>query len=221
MTSSRVRVHNFTISLDGFGTGEGQSLETPFGHGGHLMSWALPTRTFRSMGIPGDGEPTAGVDDTYARGWGNGIGVEIMGRNKFAPKDGPWPDESWTGWWGDNPPFHTPVVVLTSTPREPLHLEGGNSFYFFDGEPAAALEYARELAPGLDVRIGGGATTLREFLKADLIDDMHLVVAPILLGRGERLWDGLEGLETRFAIESVVSPSGVTHMTFARHPRGD
>jgi dihydrofolate reductase len=120
------------------------------------------------------------------------------------------------GWWGDNPPFHTPVVVLTHHPRPPLILEAGNSFHFVDAEPAAALEQARALAGGLDVRIGGGATTIRQFLEADLIDQMHIVLVPILLGRGERLWDRLEGLEQRFTIEAAPSPSGVIHLTFAR-----
>lgn len=216
-TTSRVRVHNYSISLDGFGTGEGQSLETPFGHAGQrLMTWAFPTRTFQDMGMHGDEPPTDGIDESFARTWANGIGVEIMGRNKFAPKDQPWPNDEWEGWWGPNPPFHTPVVVLTSQPRAPLHLEGGTSFHFFDGPPDAALAFARELAPGTDVRIGGGAITIREFLAAGLIDELHLVVVPIILGRGERLWDGLEGVEEQFDIESVVSPSGVTHLKLAR-----
>jgi dihydrofolate reductase len=214
---SRVRVHNFSISLDGFGVGEGQQLDAPFGHAGHrLLEWAFPTRTFTQMGFHGDATGTAGVDEAFASRWNAGIGAEIMGRHKFAPKDEPWPDDTWRGWWGDDPPFHTPVVVLTRQPRLPLHLDGGNSFHFLDAEPAEALARARELAGGLDVRIGGGTTTLREFLRADLIDEMHIVVVPILLGRGERLWDGLEGLEDRFRIESLTSPSGVIHLTWNR-----
>ncbi|HEV2887375.1 MAG TPA: dihydrofolate reductase family protein [Jatrophihabitans sp.] len=214
---SLVRVHNFSISLDGFGVGEEQRLEAPFGHAGHrLVTWALPTRTFKRMGITGEGEGSVGVDEAFASRWATGIGVEIMGRNKFAPQQGPWPDEEWRGWWGDNPPFHTPVVVLTHHPRPPLEMEGGTTFYFVDAEPAAALEQARDLAGDLDVRIGGGATTIRQFLQADLVDEMHIVVVPILLGRGERLWDGLEGLEERFHIEAVTSPSGVIHLTFWR-----
>ena len=214
---SIVRVHNFSVSLDGFGVGEGQRLEAPFGHAGHrLLQWAIPTRTFTQMGFHGDQEGTVGIDEAFASRWNTGIGAEIMGRNKFGPKPGPWPDPDWRGWWGDNPPFHTPVVVLTHHPRPPLELEGGTVFHFLDAEPAEALARARELAGDLDVRIGGGTTTVREFLRADLIDELHIVVVPILLGRGERLWDGLEELEQRFSIEAVTSPSGVIHLTFSR-----
>lgn len=214
---SRVRVHNFTVSLDGFGVGEGQRLDEPFGHAGErLMSWAFPTRTFRRMGLPGEGDGTVGVDEAFAGRWADGIGAEIMGRNKFAPLSEPWPNDDWRGWWGENPPFHTPVVVLTSRPRPPLEMEGGTTFHFVDAAPDEALRFARELADGRDVRIGGGTTTVREFLTADLIDELHIAVAPILLGRGERLWDGLEGLEQRFEIEPVASPSGVVHLTLTR-----
>jgi dihydrofolate reductase len=212
---SKVRVHNFAVSLDGFATGEGQSLQTPFGHaGGRLMEWFFGTRAFRSMnGKDGGSE---GVDNAYAAAWGPGIGAEIMGRNKFGPQRGPWPDEEWKGWWGDNPPFHTPVFVLTHHPRPTLEMEGGNTFHFIDATPAEALAQARAAAGGLDVRIGGGPSTVREFLAADLIDHLHVVLVPIVLGRGVRLWDGLESLESRFTVESVTTPSGVTHLTFAR-----
>lgn len=214
---SLVRVHNFTISLDGYGTGEGQSLEAPFGHAGpRLMRWAFGTRTFREMGLPGDGPGSRGLDDAFASNWAEGIGVEIMGRNKFGPQRGPWTDEEWTGWWGDEPPFRTPVVVLTHHPRPVVEKAGGTSFHFLDADPATALAYARELAPGLDVRIGGGVTTVRQFLAADLIDHLHLVQAPIVLGRGERLWDGLEGLEERFDVEATSSAGGVVHLVLTR-----
>ena len=214
---SLVRVQNFSISLDGFGVGEDQRLEAPFGHAGaRLLEWAIPTRTFTDMGLHGKQEGAAGVDEVFASRWNTDVGAEIMGRNKFAPKPGPWPDDSWRGWWGDNPPFHTPVIVLTHRPRPPLELEGGTTFYFINAEPAEALRQARELAGGLDIRIGGGTTTIREFLQADLIDEMHIAVVPIILCRGERLWDGLEGLENRFHIEAVASPSGVIHLTFWR-----
>jgi dihydrofolate reductase len=212
---SKVRVHNFAVSLDGFATGEGQSLEAPFGHaGGRLMEWFFGTRAFQSMnGKDGGSE---GVDNAYASAWGLGIGAEIMGRNKFGPHRGVWQDEEWKGWWGDNPPFHTPVFVLTHHPRPTLEMEGGNTFHFIDASPAEALAQARDAAGGLDVRIGGGPSTVRQFLAADLIDHLHVVLVPIVLGRGVRLWDGLESLEDRFTVESVTTPSGITHLTFTR-----
>jgi len=212
---SRVRVHNFSVSLDGFGTGEGQSLEAPFGHAGSsLHEWFFPTRSFYEMqGEPGGG---TGIDDALASNWGPGIGAEIMGRNKFGPQRGPWEDEEWKGWWGEDPPFHTPVFVLTHHPRPSIEMTGGTTFHFIDASPGEALKVARESAGGLDVRIGGGPSTVRQFLGADLIDHLHLAIVPIVLGRGERLWDGLEQLEQRFNVESVSSPSGVIHLTFTR-----
>src|SRR5579872_6800773 len=212
---SRVRVHNLSVSLDGFATGEGQSLEAPFGHaGGRLMEWFFGTRTFHGMhGTPGG---STGADDAFASNWGPGIGAEIMGRNKFGPQRGPWTDEEWKGWWGEEPPFRTPVFVLTHHLRPSIQMKGGTTFHFTDASPAQALAAARAAAPGLDVRIGGGPSTIRQFLAANLIDHMHIALVPILLGRGESLWDGLDGLEERFAIESVSSPSGVTHLTFTR-----
>jgi len=211
-----LRAHNIAVSLDGFGTGEGQSLETPFGHAGHrLMQWFMPTRTFTEM--TGQGPTgTTGVDDAFAAASWSGIGAEIMGRNKFAPQDGPWPDPDWQGWWGDEPPFHTPVIVLTHRPRPDLVL-GDTTFLFRDTSPEEALAEATELAGGLDVRLGGGPSTIREFLDADLVDHLHLVVAPIVLGRGVRVWDGQEGLEDRFAIESTASSSGVVHVVMTRN----
>ncbi|KQQ08543.1 dihydrofolate reductase family protein [Rathayibacter sp. Leaf296] len=217
---SLVRVHNFSISLDGFGAGEGQTLEAPFGHAGHrLMGWAMGTRTFRDMGLPGDGPGSRGVDDAFASAWGEGIGAEIMGRHKFGSQRGPWEDEQWRGWWGEDPVFRTPVVVLTHHPRPTLEMAGGTSFHFVDADPATALAMARELAGGGDVRIGGGVATVRQFLEADLIDHLHVVVVPIVLGRGERLWDGLEGLEERYSVEATPSPSGVVHLVLTRRAR--
>jgi dihydrofolate reductase len=212
---SRVRVHNFAVSLDGFGTGEGQSLEQPFGHAGQrLLEPILKTRTFRNMhGEPGG---TNGVDEAFANNWATGIGAEIMGRNKFGPQRGPWVDEDWKGWWGDDPVFHAPVFVLTHNARPTLEMEGGTTFHFIDATPVEALRIAKDAAGELDVRIGGGPSTVRQFLAADLIDDMHIVINPIVLGRGERLWDGFEGLEERFDLEAVSSPSGLTHLTFTR-----
>ncbi len=219
---SRVRVHNFSISLDGFGTGEGQQLDAPFGHAGsRLLEWAFETRTFREMGLHGQSPASYGVDEAFASQWATGIGVEIMGRNKFGPQRGPWTDEEWKGWWGDDPVFHTPVVVLTHHPRPTLEMAGGTTFHFVDADPVAALEQARVLAGGRDVRIGGGVSTIRAFLAADLIDHLHIVVVPIVLGRGERLWDGLEGLEGRFDIEATPSPSGALHLVFTRRTPRD
>ncbi len=211
---SLARVQNFSLSLDGFGTGEGQSLEAPFGHAGHrLHEWVFAARFGRQMlGQPGG---TRGVDDAFLQQFAPGIGAEIMGARKFGPP-GWHEDPAWKGWWGANPPFHTPVFVLTHHPRPPLVMEGGTTFHFIDAPPARALETARAAAGGQDVRIGGGVTTLRAFLSAGLIDHMHIVVVPILLGRGVRLWDGLEGIEKDYKVEAISAPSGVTHMTFTR-----
>lgn len=206
---SRVRVHNFSISLDGFATGEPQSLEAPFGHAGQrLHEWMIRTRFWSEQG-------SDGLDNAFAQQHSQGIGAEIMGANKFGPP-GWHEDPEWRGWWGPNPPFHTPVFVLTHHVRPPLEMEGGNVFHFVDASPDEGLAMASEAAGDLDVRIGGGATVLREFLAAGLVDYMHLVQVPILLGRGVRLWDGLEGLEDGYRVEFVSSPSGVTHITFDR-----
>ena len=215
----QVRVDNFSISLDGFGTGEGQTFEDPFGHAGHrLHQWMFATRFGRSMmGQPGG---STGVDDAFAQRHDQGVGAEIMGRNKFAASRGPWTDlgtdDEWRGWWGPNPPSHTPVCVLTHHAGPPLELGGGTTFHFVDASPAEALELARAAAGDLDVRLGGGPSSIRDFLAADLVDRMHLVQVPILLGRGERLWDGLEGTDERFDVETVASPFGVVHLEFTR-----
>lgn len=216
---SVTRVHNLAISLDGYGTGEGQRLEAPFGHAGmRLMQWFFPTYTFQSQTGHRERQPidpASEPDDVFARRWADGIGAEIMGANKFGPPG--WQDDpAWTGWWGDEPPFHTPVFVLTHRPRPSLEMDGGTTFHFLDASPQDALDAARAAAAGLDVRIGGGPTTVNEFLAADLVDHLHVVVVPILLGRGVRLWDGLEGLEQRFTVASTTTPSGVTHITFDR-----
>ncbi len=172
---SLVRVHNLGVSLDGCGTGESQALDATFGHAGtRLLEWAIETRTFHDMhGNPGGG---FGVDEALASNWGPGIGAEIMGRGKFGPQNGPWSDDEWKGWWGENPVFHTPVFVLTHHPRPAMKMEGRTTFHFIDASPAEALAAAREAAGGLDVRIGGGPSTIRQFLAADLIDHMHLVL---------------------------------------------
>ncbi|WP_433364686.1 dihydrofolate reductase family protein [Actinoplanes sp. CA-142083] len=212
---SRLRVHNFAISLDGYGTGEGQSREAHFGHAGdRLHRWMFATRWWDPSG-------TSGVDDAFVSRHDPDIGAEIMGAGKWG-HPGWHEDPDWKGAWGDNPPFHTPVFVLTHHPRPPIEMDGGTTFHFVDGSPAEALAAAREAAGGKDVRLGGGPTVIREFLAVGLVDHMHVVVVPILLGRGVRLWDGLEGLENDYQIESTPSPSGVTHLTFtARGGRTD
>ena len=208
-------MHNLGVSLDGYATGENQSLEAPFGHAGtRLMEWFFETETFQQM--HGENAGARGIDDALASQWGTGIGAEIMGRNKFGPQRGPWQDHEWQGWWGENPPFHTPVFVLTHHPRPSLKMAGGTTFHFIDASPEEALRQAREAAGGLDVRIGGGPTVVRQFLEADLVDHLHVAVTPVLLGRGVRLWDGLEGLEARYRVESLTAPSGVTHIIFDR-----
>jgi dihydrofolate reductase len=211
---SLARVQNFSISLDGFGTGEPQSLEAPFGHAGErLHEWMVATRWGAEMF--GQTGGTRGIDDAFARLFDDGIGAEIMGAGKFGPP-GWHEDQAWKGWWGPNPPFHTPTFILTHHPRPSIEMEGGTTFHFIDASPAEALETAQEAAGGQDVRLGGGPTMVREFLAARLVDHMHIVVVPILLGRGVRLWDGLEGLEKDYEVEAISSPSGVMHLTFTR-----
>ena len=213
---SLVRVHNLAVSLDGFATGSGQSLEAPFGHAGmRLMEWFKATATFRTNmgGEPGDPTP----DDAFASLWAERIGVEIMGAGKFGPPG--WQDDAqWRGWWGEQPPFHTPVIVLTHRPRLPLTL-GDTTFHFLDASAGEALEAASAMAGESDVRIGGGPTVVNEFLEADLVDLLHVVVVPVVLGHGTSPWTGLDSLEERFASTSASTPSGVTHVTMTRLPR--
>jgi dihydrofolate reductase len=209
-----LRVQNFTVSSDGFGAGEGQSLERPFGHAnpGELMAWALATAGFPNRSEPGG---SRGLDDYFARDFANNIGAEIMGAHKFSPHRGPWEDHDWQGWWGDEPPFHTPVFVMTHHLRPSFTLSD-TTFHFTDGKPAEVLEQAREAADGRDVRLGGGATVVREFLAADLVDTLHVAVAPVELGAGTRLWTSPDELMDRFHRDVVPSPSGVTHHLFWR-----
>jgi dihydrofolate reductase len=216
---SRTRIHNLAISLDGFATGEPQSAEAPFGHAGErLHEWMFATRFWALQDAPDGGadvDGSEGVDHAFAERHSVGFGAEIMGANKFGPPG--WHDDpSWSGWWGPNPPFHTPTFVLTHHPRPPMQMEGGTTFHFLDASPADALDTARAAAGGQDIRIGGGPTVVRDFLAAGLVDHMHVVQVPILLGRGVRLWDGLEALEDAYDIEAVSSPGGVIHLTFTR-----
>jgi dihydrofolate reductase len=212
--SPLVRVQNFAVTRDGFGAGEGQTLERPFGHANpmEMMAWAGATASWPNRTEPGG---SRGLDDYFTRDFANNIGAEIMGRNKFGPQRGPWENEDWKGWWGDVPPFHTPVFVLTHHVRPSFTL-ADTTFHFVDASPQDALALAIDEADGRDVRIGGGVATVREFLDADLIDTMHVAVAPIELGRGERLWESPDELLDRFHRDVVPSPSGVTHLLYWR-----
>jgi len=209
-----LKVQNLFLSSDGFGAGEGQSLERPFGHANpaELASWAGATASWPNRTEPGG---SRGLDDYFTRDFSNNIGAEIMGRNKFSPHRGPWQDLEWQGWWGDEPPFHTPVFVLTHHPRPSFTLSD-TTFHFVDGEPAAVLEQARVAADGKDVRLGGGVTTIREFLDADLVDTLHVAVSPVEIGAGARLWKSPDELLDRFHCDVVPSPSGVVHHLFWR-----
>ncbi|MGW4499053.1 dihydrofolate reductase family protein [Micromonospora sp. NPDC004336] len=209
-----LRVQCFTVSRDGFGAGEGQSLERPFGHAdpAPMWSWAGATASWVNRTEPGG---TRGLDDYMTRDFTHNIGAEIMGRNKFGPQRGPWENHDWQGWWGDNPPFRTPVFVLTHHTRPSFTL-ADTTFHFLDASPAEALAQAKRAAAGRDVRLGGGVATLRQFIEADLVDTMHIAVAQVDLGRGERLWESHTELLDRFHVESVPSPSGVTHLLFWR-----
>ena len=189
---TRVRVSSFTISLDGYGAGPSQDLRNPLGIGGEdLHQWLVATRTFQKTLYGRDGGTTGVDDDFAARGFENS-GAWILGRNMFSPLRGPWPDTNWKGWWGDNPPYHVPAFVLTHHARASIPMAGGTTFHFVTGGIHEALAQARRAAGDLDVRIGGGADTIRQYLRARLIDELHLAVSPVLLGRGERLFDGLD-----------------------------
>jgi len=210
-----VCVRCFAISLDGFGAGPNQSLEHPLGVGGMgLHEWFFPTRTFRAMF--GESGGTAGPDDDFAaRGFAN-IGASIMGRNMFGPVRGPSPDEAWKGWWGENPPFHSPVFVLTNHPRAPITMDGGTTFHFVAGGVHEAHARAVQAAGAKDVRVGGGVSTVRQFLQAGLVDEMHLAISPVLLGSGEHLLAGIDLLRLGFSrVEHVATP-GATHVVLKR-----
>jgi dihydrofolate reductase len=189
---SRLRVHGFSVSLDGYGAGPRQDLQNPLGVGGpELFDWFFHTRTWQRMHGNGEGGE-GGVDDEVAAKGFEGFGAWILGRNMFGPVRGPWPDDSWKGWWGDEPPYHVPVFVLTHHPRSPLSMKGGTEFRFVTGGIHAALAQAKEAAGGLDVRVGGGVATIRQYLTAGLLDELHLAVSPVLLGTGEHLFHGLD-----------------------------
>lgn len=213
---SKVRVQCYAVSLDGYGAGPEQSVQNPLGkHGEDLHRWMYPTRTFASLHGDGVGG-TTGVDDDFAcRGMEN-LGAWILGRNMFGPVRGPWPDESWRGWWGENPPYHVPVFVLTHHPRKPLEMEGGTTFHFVTDGIEAALERAREAAGARDVRIGGGAATIRQYLRAGFVDELHLAVSPVVLGSGEPLFHGLDLRALGYAVAEHVPTANATHVVLRR-----
>lgn len=207
----RLRVHAFGISVDGYGAGPSQSLENPLGIGGlALHDWVFPTRAFQRM--HGKDGGTTGIDDNFAaRGFEN-IGAWIMGRNMFGPVRGPWPDENWKGWWGENPPYHTPVFVLTHYSRAHISMVGGTTFHFVTDGIHAALEQASAAANGKDIRIGGGVATIQQFLRAGLIDHLHLAISPILLGSGEQLFANIDMLKLGYQCAEHVCTPKATHV---------
>jgi dihydrofolate reductase len=212
---SKVRVMCIAQSLDGFGAGPDQSLENPLGvNGPRIFEWFFPTRTFRKMHADGDGE--TGVDNAMAAASFDNMGAWILGRNMFGPVRGPWPDESWRGWWGDEPPYHVPTFVLTHHARPPLVMKGGTTFHFVTGGIHEALERAREAAGARDVRIGGGMSTIRQYLEAGLVDDMHIGMRPVLLGRGEPLMRALDLPALGYECTKSVAGERATHFFIER-----
>ncbi|MBA5637983.1 dihydrofolate reductase [Duganella sp. LX20W] len=212
---TRVRVESFTISIDGYGAGPDQDLDNPLGVGGRdLHQWLIPTQTFQRMHFAGEG--TTSVDDDFAARGIRNVGAWILGRNMFGPVRGPWPDLNWQGWWGDNPPYHVPVFVLTHHARPTLKMEGGTTFHFVTGGIHEALERAREAANGMDVRIGGGANVIRQYLQAGLIDELHFAISPILLGRGEPLFEGLDLRTLGYECVEFVGTEKATHVVLRR-----
>ncbi len=210
----KLRVHNFSISLDGYGAGPNQSLENPLGIGGEsLHTWFVQTRTFKRM-QGADGE--TGLDDDIAARGDAGIGATIMGRNMFGPIRGDWPDEEWKGWWGPNPPYHHPVFVLTHYQRPPIVMEGGTTFNFVNDSIEAVLERAFEAAQGQDVRLGGGVAIVQQYLRARLIDELHVAYSPILLGGGERLFDNLAGGPVGYECVELVCSPAAAHVRLAK-----
>ena len=212
---ARLRIPGISISIDGFVAGPRQSLENPLGVGGQrLHQWMFDTKTFReASGLEGG---TTGVDDEVFADDSDPAGALIIGRNMFGPLRGPWPDDEWKGWWGTNPPFGLPVFVLTHHPRESIEMEGGTIFHFVTDGIASALEYALDAGAGKDVDVLGGASTIQQFLRADLVDQLKVIVVPILLGGGERLFDGVESHLERFECTSFVASTAVAHVEFQR-----
>ena len=216
---SKLKVLAFSVSADGYGAGPHQSLENPLGEGGEaLHRWFLPTRTFQRMVLGQQGGETGTYEDFAARSFAN-IGAWILGRNMFGPVRGPWPDESWKGWWGEEPPYHVPVFVLTHHARAPLEMKGGTTFHFVTGGIGEALERAKAAAGGKDVRVGGGVSTVRQYLQAGWIDEMHLAMSPVLLGKGEALFAGLDLPAMGFEVAEHVASPRTTHLVLTRRQR--
>jgi dihydrofolate reductase len=211
----KLRVDAFTISIDGYGAGPDQSLENPLGAGGMaLHEWAFGTRTFQRMFGKEGG--TTGIDEDFAARSFDNVGAWILGRNMFGPVRGPWPDANWKGWWGDTPPYRVPVFVLTHHERASITMNGGTVFHFVTGGIEAALHHATDAAAGKDVRLGGGVATIRQYLRAGLVDEMHLAISPILLGRGEPLLDGIDLPKLGFQLAEHVASEKATHVVLAR-----
>jgi dihydrofolate reductase len=209
----RVRVESFTVSLDGYGAGRDQSIGNPLGLGGtDLHQWALPTRTFQRALFGAEGG-TIGVDEDFAARGFNNIGAWILGRNMFGPIRGPWPDLDWNGWWGENPPYHAPVFILTHHSRPSIQMEGETTFHFITGGIHEALDRARDAANGKDVRIGGGPNTIRQYLREGLIDELHMAIAPVLLGSGERLFEDVDLRTLGYECVQFVATEKATHCT--------
>ena len=213
---TKLKVNAFAVSIDGYGAGPRQSLEDPLGVGGKsLHEWFFPTRTFMAMHGGGEGGST-GVDDDFARRSFDNMGAWILGRNMFGPVRGPWRDDEWKGWWGNNPPYHVPVFVLTHHPRASITMEGGTVFHFVTGGIHEALERAREAAQGRDVRVGGGVSTVRQYLRAGLLDKIHLVISPTLLGSGEALLEGIDLLQLGFRVTEHVASPHASHVVLTK-----
>ena len=208
---SKLRVHCFGMSLDGFGAGPNQDLNNPLGVGGiDLHQWFFPTRAFKKMHGDGASDGTTGIDNDFAERGFDSIGAWILGRNMFGPIRGAWPDDQWKGWWGDNPPYHAEVFVLTHHPRAPIQMSGGTTFHFVTEGIHAALKRAKEAAGKLDVRLGGGPATIRQYLQAGLVDQLHVAVSPIILGNGESLFAGIDLLKLGYKVtEQVIGPAAM------------
>ena len=218
---TQVRVESFTISLDGYGAGLNQGVDNPLGVGGEdLHQWFRPTRTFQRNVMGGDGG-TTGIDEDFAARGFNNIGAWILGRNMFGPVRGPWPDDEWKGWWGDNPPYHVPVFILTHHARPPIPMEGDTTFHFVTGGIHEALDKAREAAKGMDVRIGGGANTIQQYLRESLINELHIAIAPVLLGSGERLFEGVDLRALGYECVQFLGSEMATHVVLRHQGRTD